>query len=170
MFRKFAKDSVLTLAICVALACNSAGQDSSSETGATSQEVEVSGTLTPVGPPLDAPTKIDIGKECIVELTKKYEISGTLSGAVQIDYRILVHGPCGVAPGTYDEDWIAYGTFVGSCQEEAMSCKFSYVASVKAGGNVEGRILLGRGLDGKLDVSGNFNDGMLRYKGWVKAE
>jgi len=41
------------------------------------------------------------------------DMSGTLSGSLEIDYRILVHGPCEVppAPGKHDGEWIAYGRF-----------------------------------------------------------
>ena len=44
----------------------------------------------------------------------------------------------------------------------------SYTAEVKAGGEVNGRIVLGQGLEGELQVNGNFKDGKLSYKGQIK--
>jgi hypothetical protein len=44
----------------------------------------------------------------------------------------------------------------------------SYTAKVKAGGEVNGIIVLGQGLEGELHVYGSFSDGKLSYKGLVK--
>jgi len=129
---------------------------------------EASGSFTPTGPPSELPVKIEVGTSCLVELKQSYSISGTLSGTMMIDYRILVYGPCGVSPGTFDEDWIAHGTFTGTANGSAVSGKLSYVARVQAGGNVEGRVSLGQGLEGELQVRGNFSDGSLAYTGWVR--
>ena len=130
--------------------------------------MEASGSFAPTGAPAELPVKIEVGKSCLVELKQSYSISGTLSGTMIIDYRILVYGPCGVPPGTFDEDWIAHGTFTGTANGSAVSGKLSYVARVQAGGNVEGRVSLGQGLEGELQVRGNFGDGRLAYTGWVR--
>ena len=130
--------------------------------------IEASGSFTPTGAPPQPPVKIEVGKSCLVDLKQSYSISGTLSGIMMIDYRILVYGPCGVPPGTFDEDWIAHGTFTGTANGSAVSGKLSYVAKVQAGGNVEGRISLGQGLRGELQVRGNFSDGSLAYTGWAR--
>ncbi|MCP4964024.1 MAG: hypothetical protein GY926_02190 [bacterium] len=112
--------------------------------------------------------KTEVGKSCLVELKQSYSISGTLSGTMMIDYRIVVYGPCGMSAGTFDEDWIAHGTFAGTANGSAVSGKLSYVARVQAGGDVAGRISLGQGLEGELQVRGNFGDGSLSYTGWVR--
>lgn len=105
----------------------------------------------------------------MVELRQAYDISGTLSGSLEIDYRILVYGPCEVPPviGKYDEEWVAHGTFTGTIDGSATSGSLTYTARVRAGGDVEGRILLGGGLNGKLAVSAIFGVGKLSYHGWV---
>ena len=128
-------------------------------------EDEVSGMFAPAGPPLRPPAKIEAGKSCIVDLTQRYAISGTLSGSLTIDYRIRVAGSCGSPAGTFDEEWIAHGTFSGTVNGSATSGNLSYIASVKAGGDVEGHIVLGQGLNGELVVRGNFGDGRLSYTG-----
>jgi uncharacterized protein len=128
---------------------------------------EVAGTLTPVGSPVVPPVRIDTGESCIVELQQVYVISGALSGSVEIDYRILVAGPCESPPGAFDEEWIAHGIFTGTVNEAPSSAIFSYTAQIKAGGEVEGRIVLGQGLGGELSIHGNFSNGWLSYRGWL---
>jgi hypothetical protein len=124
--------------------------------------------LAPVGGPLAAPARTNAGGSCIVDIAQSYTMSGTLAGTVEIDYRILVAGPCGSPLGTYDEEWIAHGTFMGTVDGTTGTGAFSYVAGVKAGGDVDGRIAFGQGLTGELIVQGNLGDGQLSYSGWVR--
>jgi hypothetical protein len=129
---------------------------------------EASGSFAPAGPPSRPPTKVHTGRGCTIDLRQPYTISGTLTGTLDIDYRILVHGPCERAePGVFDEEWIARGTFTGRIRGEAASASFSYTARVRAGGDVEGAIVLGQGAEGELRVRGNFGDGELSYEGTV---
>lgn len=130
--------------------------------------IEAEGEFFPSGPPQKKPERIEAGKNCIVDLTQSYTISGTLSGIIEFNYRILVKGPCGSTPGTFDEEWIAYGKFTGNVNGIVTFGNMSYTAEVKAGGEVNGRIVLGQGLEGELQVNGNFKDGKLSYKGQIK--
>ena len=127
----------------------------------------VSGTFAPNGPPIKSPFKVAAGKACIVDLVQAYQVMGTLSGTFEIDYRILVFGECGVPPGTYNEEWIAHGTFNGSIDKIPISGSLSYTAEVKAGGELVGRIIFGQGIVGELIVKGNFKNGKLSYSGWI---
>ena len=124
-----------------------------------------SGTLTPVGPPVTGPTRTDAGASCIVDLTQGYSFTGALSGAAEIDYRILVRGPCGAPPGTYEEEWIAHGEFRGKVHGSSVVARFTYLARAHPGGRVEGRMVFGQGLGGEVEVLGNLSDGRLRYSG-----
>lgn len=94
-------------------------------------------------------------------------ISGSLSGTLDINFRIKVDGPCGSPMGTFDEEWIAHGVFSGTADGKAGTASFTYCAQVKAGGDVNGEIVFGQGLEGKLQVTGNFADGELGYQGRV---
>jgi steroid delta-isomerase-like uncharacterized protein len=145
-----------------------AARDTTAESEDVNGGVEASGSIAPSGSPQKKPERISAGKSCIVNLIQPYKVSGTLTGTVEFNYRILVKGPCGSPPGTFDEEWIAYGTFSGTVKGTAASGNMSYVASVKAGGKVDGQIMLGQGLEGKLQVYGNFSDGSLSYKGVLK--
>lgn len=126
-----------------------------------------SGELAPTGPPADRAT-VDTGAGCVIDLRQSYAVHGTLSGSAEMDYRILVDGPCGSPPGTFDEEWIAWGSFDGTLDGAPASGGLVYTARVKAGGDVDGRIVLGRGLTGELRVTGNFADGHLAYEGEVR--
>jgi hypothetical protein len=130
--------------------------------------IEASGTFSPSGPPQKKPDRIEAGKSCIIDLIQSYIISGTLSGKIEFNYRLLVKGPCGLPPGTFDEEWIAYGKFTGNVNDTTGSGNMSYTVKVKAGGEVNGIIVLGQGLNGELKVHGNFKDGKLSYKGQIK--
>ena len=133
----------------------------------TAGEARTSGTFSPSGPPLRAPTRVDAGGSCVVDLTQSYSVEGSLSGSLVVDYRILVAGGCGAPIGTFDEEWIAHGTFSGTLDGAPASGRFSYTARVKAGGEVEGRMVFGQGLKGTLRIHGNFGDGSLSYDGQV---
>lgn len=126
---------------------------------------EASGSFAPSGPPSMPPVKVEAGKSCIVDLEQPYVVLGTLSGTFTLDYRILISGPCGAPPGTFDEEWIAHGTFTGTVNGATASGNLSYVAAVSAGGDVKGRMVLGQGLEGELEVRGNFGDRELSYRG-----
>ncbi|MCO5271624.1 MAG: hypothetical protein M9954_08190 [Cyclobacteriaceae bacterium] len=125
------------------------------------------GFIKPKGHPHNAPTAVEAGKSCLVDLIQDYTVTGTLSGTFIINYRIMVHGPCGQPPGTYDEEWIAHGTFSGQINDTPEEGKFTYTATVRDGGNVNGTIVFGQGITGNLGIAGNFKDGKLSYKGRV---
>lgn len=132
--------------------------------------IRAAGTLTPEGAPEEPPVRIDAGESCVVDVKQSYTIVGTLSGSAEVDFRILVAGPCGSPPGTFDEEWIAHGEFIGTMNGTAAAGRFDYAARVGAGGDMEGRIVLGQGLAGELTVHGNFGEGSLSYDGWVDEE
>ena len=146
-------------------------QDSSEQAAGPRREFEARGTLAPLGPPTQPPVRVEAGGSCVVDLRQPYVVSGSLSGSLEIDFRILVNGPCEVppAPGKYDEAWIAHGSFTGALRGSAASGTVLYTADVRAGGRVEGRVVLGGGIDGELAVSGNFADGRLSYLGWARS-
>lgn len=75
----------------------------------------------------------------------------------------MVAGPCGSPPGTYDEDWIAYGKFSGNVNGNSASANLCYQANVKAGGEINGLIMLSQGPNGELHVFGNPKNNKLSY-------
>lgn len=138
--------------------------------GAESTEtIQANGTFEPDGPPQQSPVRIDAGEGCVVDVKQAYVVNGTLSGSFNVDFRILLDGPCGYPLGTFAEEWIARGTFEGLVNGNSASAIFTYTATVKPGGEVSGQIVLGQGLKGSLQVHGNFSDGQLVYEGSLTA-
>jgi hypothetical protein len=137
--------------------------------GMGQERVELSGTFSPAGPPVDAPERVDAGPTCIVDLSQRYEVEGDLAGRMDVDYRILVHGPCGAGAGTYDEEWIAHGTFDGNLDREHVSGNFVYTADVRSGGEVRGRMVFGGGIEGTFTILGTFSDQRLSYSGVIEG-
>jgi len=138
--------------------------------GSLRVQPEVTGVFSPVGPPAVAPTRVPAGPGCVVDLAQRYEVSGALAGQMEIDYRILIRGPCGAPAGTFQEEWIARGTFSGTLEGNATSASFAYTAEVGDGGEVTGSMVFGGGLHGEVAVSGRLSDGELRYSGDLAFE
>lgn len=162
------KGDTLTLVI-VAVAFAFQGVACSPSTSSeTADRTAVKGFFAPVGPPAQPPSRTDAGDACIVDLVQGYELLGTVSGSATIDYRIFIEGPCGAPPGTYPEEWIAHGKLNGRLREREAKGSFTYLAGVKAGGEVSGEIVFGDGLQGELEVTGRFGEGKLSYTGWVR--
>ncbi len=135
----------------------------------STSQIRATGTFRPDGPPQQEPTRVDAGKGCVVDVRQAYVVEGTLEGSFNVDFRILVRGPCGRPIGTFAEEWIARGEFVGSLQGVSATARFTYAATVEPGGEVSGLIVLGQGLDGQLRVRGSFSDGKLIYDGQLDA-
>ncbi len=152
---------LLTLPLSPQLNTWAATDDEESSTPST----QVVGTFSPHGPPITPPSRTAAGTHCIIDLVQIYQVQGTLEGTFRIDYRIFVDGPCGSPAGTFNEQWIAWGRFVGTADTLQVSGDFSYLAHVVAGGQVTGEIVFGQGMQGTLVIAGNMNDGYLSYKG-----
>jgi len=145
---------------------SSAGKDADPGLPADSASA-IAGALAPAGPPLAPPVRIAAGRRCIVDLVQAYEVTGDLAGRFEIDFRILVDGPCGKPPGTFSEQWIAHGSFSGSLREAPVSARLSYFGTGRVGGEVEAQMVFDQGMEGELRVRGNFGDGKLSYRGGV---
>jgi magnesium chelatase family protein len=119
--------SILFLVLAVA------SQSVELSTEGVAQGTTARSTFKPAGKPQAGPLKIDAGAGCIVELIQSYDIQGTLTGTLEVDYRIMVLGPCGSAPGTFDEEWIAYPLDMGEVRGQESARRSLLVAA--AGGH-----------------------------------
>jgi len=125
---------------------------------------ELAGTFRPSGPP-EKPVRTKVGSGCVVDLKQNYTMDGSLTGQMKIDYRIFVDGDCTKPPGTFNEHWISYGTYAVRNRETKFTGALSYIATVRAGGNIDGTLTLDGELSVELQVSGNFKDGYVSYSG-----
>ena len=136
--------------------------------GQVQTELKLSGTFRPSAPP-EEPARRKVGSGCVVDLMQTYDLEGSLVGEMVIDFRIFVAGDCTQPPGTFDEHWISYGTYVVRIRETEHAGTLIYLATVKAG-KVEGTLALGGELSAELEVVGNFEDGYLSYSGAQRGE
>lgn len=135
----------------------------------TREVVDTVGTFRPTGQP-EQPRRVPIGDKCVIDLKQEYALDGALTGLMQVDFRIIVDGPCGVPPGTHDEHWIAHGQYSVEVDDEGLAGSLTYLATVEAGGRVDGTIELVGGLNGLLEVRGSFTDGFMRYRGNLRRD
>lgn len=124
----------------------------------------LAGTFRPSGPP-KGPERRIVGPGCVVDLEQGYDLNGSLVGEMQIAFRIFVAGDCTTPPGTHEEHWISYGTYVIRTQEAEYRGALTYLATAKAGGKVEGRLTLDGEVSAELEVTGDFSDGFMTYNG-----
>ena len=128
-----------------------------------------SGTFAPFGPPEHPPVRVDAGGACVVDLVQDYTIDGTLAGNLILNYRILVAGPCGSPAGTFDEEWIAHGTFSGTVGGQEAMASLLYTAQVREGGSVDGMLILRGEVEAELEITGELTDQRLSYSGMVEV-
>ena len=133
-------------------------------TGQTQSDLRLSGTFRPSGPPED-PVRTKVGSACVVDLRQNYDLEGSLAGEMKIDYRIFVDGDCTKPPGTFDEHWISYGTYAVLIRETKFKGALTSIATVRAGGSIDGTLTLDGELSAELHVSGNFKDSYVSYSG-----
>ncbi len=136
---------------------------------AADQVADTFGTFRPTGPP-DQPLRVPVGDRCVVDLKQEYALEGALAGRMQVDFRIFVEGPCGAPPGMHNEHWIAHGDYSVEVDGETLPGSLVYLATVEAGGRVDGTIGLDGRLNGLLEVRGGFADGFMRYRGNLRRD
>lgn len=130
--------------------------------GQVRPEPGLSGTFRPSAAP-EEPVRRMVGSGCVVDFKQAYDVKGSLVGEMIIDFRIFVDGDCTKPPGTYDEHWISYGTYVFRLQGKECSGSLIYLATVQAGGEVEGVLTLDGELSAELNVRGHFENGYMSY-------
>jgi hypothetical protein len=130
--------------------------------GQVRPESKLVGTFRPSAAPEEL-TRSKVGSGCVVDIKQAYDVQGSLVGEMVIDFRIFVAGDCTKPPGTYDEHWISYGTYVIRVQGTECSGALIYLGTVRADGKVEGTLMLDGELSAELKVTGDFEDGYMSY-------
>ena len=155
---------VMALFLVSVLGTISEAHDPIGGTGGTMQRTEVSGTMDREGYPKTPLDKENAGGGCIVDVTQEHSVSGSMSGTLEIDYRLLIAGSCESQAEMDDQEWIAHGVFEGMVDDSSRAASFSYVGEVKDGGNLEGTIVFSGGLVVELRIMGSFCDAPLCYR------
>ena len=74
----------------------------------------------------------EVDGECLLPLQGTHVYSGDLEGTMNLDYRILLHGPCDPEAeiGDLDESWIVTGRFDGAVNGRTGAFDIFYIADI----------------------------------------
>jgi hypothetical protein len=96
------------------------------------------------------------GRNCLLRVNGQLVFTGTIQGAATGQTSALVFAPCAdVAanpPGTFPDVFKSELTFVGTVDGQPARANVLYMGRVQPGGQIEGRLLFSRGVQGRLEV------------------
>jgi hypothetical protein len=96
------------------------------------------------------------GSNCLLEVEGRLVFTGTIEGAATGQTSALVFAPCAdVAtspPGTYPDVFKSELAFEGMVDGEPARANVLYMGRVQPGGQIEGRLILSNGVQGRLEV------------------
>ncbi|MGH3032011.1 MAG: hypothetical protein ACRDNE_14850 [Gaiellaceae bacterium] len=135
-------------AVTLAIAVAALGGGASAQ--ASAPEV-ASGTFAAPPPVPDRVTTA--GRNCFVELDDRFVLAGTLAGTLDLDFRLVFHGPCFASRGEFH----AKGTFTGTATTGGVARTGTVQAvfnGVFAGPEAEGKLVLRQGDGGLTGLHG----------------
>jgi hypothetical protein len=96
------------------------------------------------------------GANCLLEVSGRLVFSGTIVGDAIGRTTALVKATCAEVaaspPGTYRDVFQSQLEFEGTVDGKPASAHVLYLGQVQPGGQIEGRLVFSRGVDGKLEV------------------
>jgi hypothetical protein len=96
------------------------------------------------------------GSNCLLQVEGRLVFTGTIEGAANGQTSALVFAPCAdVAtspPGTYPDVFRSELVFEGTVDGEPARANVLYMGRVQPGGQIEGRLVLSNGVQGRLEV------------------
>jgi hypothetical protein len=96
------------------------------------------------------------GSNCLLQVNGQLVFTGTIEGAATGQTTALVFAPCSdVAtspPGTFTDVFRSELAFEGTVDGEPARANVLYMGRVQPGGQIEGRLLLSNGVQGRLEV------------------
>jgi hypothetical protein len=96
------------------------------------------------------------GRNCLLQVNGRLVFDGTLEGEAIGQTTALVFAPCGdVAtnpPGTFRDVFKSELVFEGTVDGEPAQANVLYMGRVQPGGQIEGRLIFSKGVQGRLEV------------------
>ena len=96
------------------------------------------------------------GRNCLLQVDGQLNFTGTIVGAAVGQTTALVFAPCSdVAanpPGTFRDRFKSELVFEGTVDGEPARANVLYMGRVQPGGEIVGRILFSRGVQGRLEI------------------
>lgn len=117
--------------------------------------IEVSGEFT-AAVDFTTLTLTPRGSNCLLVVDGRLVFSGTIEGTATGTTSALVFAPCSevavTPPGTFRDVFTSKLEFEGTVDGEPARAGVLYQGGVQPGGQIEGRIILSRGVQGVLEV------------------
>jgi hypothetical protein len=100
------------------------------------------------------------GRNCLLQVDGQLNFTGTIKGEAVGQTTALVFASCAdVAtnpPGTFRDVFKSELKFRGTVEGERASANVLYLGRVQPGGEIEGRIVFSRGVQGRLEIEETF--------------
>lgn len=96
------------------------------------------------------------GSNCLLQVEGQLVFTGTIEGVATGQTSALVFAPCAdvatTPPGTYPDVFRSETVFEGTVDGEPARANVLYMGRVQPGGHIEGRLVMSRGVQGRLEV------------------
>jgi hypothetical protein len=96
------------------------------------------------------------GRNCLLQVDGQLNFTGTIVGEAVGQTTALVFAPCSdvaaTPPGTFRDVFKSELKFEGTVAGEQASANVLYMGRVQPGGEIVGRILFSRGVQGRLEI------------------
>jgi hypothetical protein len=96
------------------------------------------------------------GRNCLLQVDGRLNFTGTIVGAAIGQTTALVFAPCNQVaanpPGTFRDVFKSELKFEGTVDGEPASANVLYMGRVQPGGEIKGRIVFSRGVQGSLEI------------------
>lgn len=110
------------------------------------------------------------GSNCLLQVEGQLVFTGTIEGVATGQTSALVFAPCAdvatTPPGTYPDVFRSETVFEGTVDGEPVRANVLYMGRVQPGGHIEGRLVMSRGVQGRLEVEAQVAVGG-EYRGTV---
>ena len=96
------------------------------------------------------------GRNCLLQVDGQLNFTGTIVGSAVGQTTALVFAPCSAVattpPGTFRDRFKSELVFEGTVDGQPAEANVLYIGRVQPGGQIEGRILFSRGVQGRLNI------------------
>jgi hypothetical protein len=128
---------------------------SSQRSASAARRVETSGQFTALVD-FSTLTLTPRGRNCLLRVNGQLVFSGTIEGTATGQTSALVFAPCSqvatTPPGTFRDVFKSELKFEGTVDGKPASANVLYMGRVQPGGEIEGRLVFSRGVQGRLQV------------------
>ena len=139
----------------LAPSASSVGANAPAPSASGARQVETSGRFDAIVD-FSTLTLTPRGSNCLLQVEGQLVFTGTIEGVATGQTSALVFAPCAdvatTPPGTYPDVFRSETVFEGTVDGEPARASVLYMGRVQPGGHIEGRLVMSRGVQGRLEV------------------